>query len=100
MGLASQPHFSNIDNQPDASRFVVMQYIGRKDKNNVEIYDGDIVYSERSGNRGEVFYLPRVAGHMVDCSVTDRWVSPNDDWSDYEVIGNTYENPELLEAQG
>lgn len=74
----------------------VGQDTGLKDKNGKKIYKGDIVESKRSGNRGLVFYQEQRGYWEVDCSVTDKYVSPNDDWIDYEVIGNIDDNPELL----
>lgn len=71
----------------------LMQYTGLKDKNGVEIYEGDII-KERIGSYWQID--PRVVE-----SVWDLHVEMNHDDSYYrvvevEVIGNIYENPELL----
>ena len=80
---------------------ILMQYTGLKDKNGVEICEGDIVETVYNG---EVFAGVVVYDlSEVDFKVTDgkekygrnfQYLAGNDE---NEVIGNRYENPELLE---
>lgn len=67
----------------------LMQYTGLKDKNGKEIYEGDIVTYQKFGLNEYmvVKYLSRFAVFNI-CDL---------DKQDYEVIGNVYQNPELLE---
>ena len=93
---------SNNDEEYDEYR--IMQYTGLKDKNGVEIYEGDIVETVYNG---EVFAGVVVYDlSEVDFKVTDgkekygrnfQYLAGNDE---NEVIGNRYENPELLEVLG
>lgn len=77
-------------------RFILMQYTGLKDKNGVEIYEGDIV----RGVAGEDWVVEwGTAGFILRCACHH----PDGDFysldpSEVETIGNIYENPELLEG--
>lgn len=76
-----------------------LQYTGLKDKNGVEIYEEDIVTD------GEDNYTVcwNEAGAFFDLAHPDDTFETGDyllgEASDIEVIGNIYENPELLEAE-
>jgi hypothetical protein len=63
------------------SRFLLLQYIGKKDKNGKEIYDGD------TDGRGNVVEF----GDGSFCLNGDRLIH-----SSFEIAGNIYENPELI----
>lgn len=84
----------NVSRYED-SNLKFMQYTGLKDKNGVEIFEGDIVqhhdhleavYGIVSWDEEEAAFTPGVG-----------LMSENKSW--LEVIGNIYENPELLEAE-
>ncbi len=72
----------------------VMQYTGLKDMNAKDIYEGDIVTNDY--DTGNVFWHDIYAQFQIDNSQTDKFVMPQDEWYLYEIIGNIYENKELL----
>ncbi len=103
-------HGEGLDYNQAEEDFILMQFTGEKDKNKKEIYEGDILkfeFTKDNKNRGLVHY------HGV------VWYAKKSKWAlrrknkdkkkthivglgkikliDHEVIGNIYENPELLE---
>jgi uncharacterized phage protein (TIGR01671 family) len=77
-----------------ADSYELMQYTGLKDKNGREIYEGDIVKNEY-GKVMEVQYDPRSAAFGVG----DYYFGTIGSGKTLEVIGNIFDNPELLEGK-
>ena len=77
---------------------LLMQFTGLTDKNGVDIYEKDICYVEGQGNCFvELCMFSGVEFHHVD----GNSASALDCMSEqdlFEVIGNLYENKELLEG--
>ena len=74
--------------------WVLMQYTGLKDKNGKEIYEGDIVKTTTS-----IYEIKRGIGGMFlqeTCIDGDEYLFRQLETEICEVIGNIYENPELL----
>lgn len=89
------------------------QYIGLTDKNGKRIFEGDIVhYSYEPGEgywnsdqnsviewKSTGFYMRGIMGTNKYACSTDWLVSiPHGDGSCFEVVGNIYDNPELLKG--
>ena len=79
----------------------VMQYTGLKDKNGVEIYEGDIVFDRWVNEYTPVFQNGiYMAYNPKNLMQNDPSTQFNIVWKDgCEVIGNIYENPELLSTK-
>ena len=77
----------------------IMQYTGLLDKNEIEIYEGDILKTNISAKEfAEVIYDDTQTTYYAKYS--DESTYPLTEWfkrnNEFEVIGNIYENKELL----
>lgn len=100
--LHKEIFFSNEDvdcyEHTDFKDIELMQYTGLKDKNNKEIYEGDIVKLRANHGIGVIKYYDEWGASVVE------YIKPrplavlgmNYYKEDIEVIGNIYENLELL----
>lgn len=86
---------------------VLMQSTGMRDKNDREIFEGDVVTDGHT--KGDIKNHPTLGFYMVDDNGVERWFSDNasieDFWEDVEtaarileILGNIYTNPELAEV--
>ena len=82
----------------DAPRHIkLMQFTGQKDKNEKDIYEGDIVKDD-----GTTFKIEWYKGRFDFVRIKGCYQQPyfGDNCSRMEIIGNIYENPELLSGVG
>ena len=79
----------------------VGQYTGLTDKNGVRIFEGDIIQSLETKETAVVQWFPEHSAFMVWCkSSNEVGFLYECTKSNIEVIGNIYDNPELLKQEG
>ena len=92
------PHLGKVRETLDTAKNPLLQFTGLHDKNGKEIYEGDIV----RWNEEKILEKDRISEiawiEKEGCWGTSQgyWLC-NTNWhSHIEVIGNIYENPELM----
>ena len=101
-------YYSDFDNseKADMRHHVILQFTGLKDCNGDEIYEGDILSTDLS--RPYLIVEFRNGAFMYQCHDSGRnyydFMEPVNErlktnTKYHEVIGNIYENPELLERK-
>ena len=83
---------------PFRDDLILMQYTGLKDKNGQEIYEGDIVKHLTYGGNYPVTYSCENTGYGLKTRRGSMHLC-SDCCPNLEVIGNIYENKELLDGK-
>lgn len=97
-----------VDHLKDNTCMKFMQYTGERDSNGVEMYDQDIVKvwanSDAASGPFEYFgvvrwYTSHTCGWNIDVDGYTYSLNWSCEYGGREVVGNTYENPELLSSK-
>ena len=94
-------HIADIFEEWAQEPNVFMQYTGLKDKNSKEVYEGDLVACSSGCPHEVIWEEASMFGDMGGWNLSGLKPGAKYDWivDSTEVIGNIYENPELLEVQ-
>lgn len=83
------------------NEIVLMQSTGLKDKNGKEVFVGDIIKCTR-GCPHEVYLVKEYGGTYIGGmpAIYLKGIREGYAWTEHEeILGNVYENPELLEVE-
>jgi uncharacterized phage protein (TIGR01671 family) len=102
------PAWEIFPGTPEQRAFDIMQYTGLKDKNGKEIYEGDvvqfidgIVINGSNKHQSVVKWVYELSGFYINAECVGYYqINPSQcGMYHYEIIGNIYENPELLKEE-
>jgi hypothetical protein len=100
--IVSEKELEGKDEWTDfqAGQFELMEFINLYDKKGIEIYTGNIVRivtTQTNDKRiGEVIYYKGNAMYLVETTMEDYFTFMYADITEVEIIGNIFQNGELL----
>jgi uncharacterized phage protein (TIGR01671 family) len=101
-GYEEQMALEALDLFDNPEHYILMQSTGLKDKKGKLIYEGDYIKNLKTNTIYKVFWEDKATCFMLKSTrfggVVSTYMMFEEYPNDLEVIGNIYENPELLEV--
>jgi uncharacterized phage protein (TIGR01671 family) len=100
VGYEAQKNNFNAETSKD---IVVLQFTGRRDKNGKKIFEGDILKVNRVAGPVVVRWNDEAVGFVLENPQAATAAKRQVDWPGGErsikILGNIFENPEILEKE-
>lgn len=96
--------FHDLGNGSGGDEYVVQQYIGLRDKNGKEIYEGDIIQYNVGSSYDNMSFIVKWSNDSLSWIFQSKsgevlsncWTPNGNRFNFIEIKGNIFENPELL----
>ena len=91
---------NNVPDMTEVDPSTICQYTGEKDKNGQKIFDGDILEAHLDDSFPEDVTRVSVTFENMKWCLVQKGMIPDPfekgEWKYWEVIGNIFDNPELI----